>query len=331
MRDGVIDFVARWSETTGIGVSRLLAWLELAPAKYYRWKLGYGRVREGGRAVPRDHWILPEERAAILAFHAEHPLDGYRALTYMMIDADVVAVSPATTYRVLRAAGVLDRFNGKTSRKGTGFVQPGAPHAHWHIDVAYLNLAGTFYYLCSVLDGYSRFIVHWEIRESMKTADVETILQRARERFPDARPRVISDNGPQFVARDFRAFVRECGMTHVRTSPYYPQSNGKIERLHKTLKATTIRPRAPRSFGEAVSLVAAFVDHYNNRRLHSAIHYVAPADMLAGRETEILALRDRRLDAARERRRIRRTELQPSPGIGRPDYTMQPKPESRCG
>lgn len=332
MRDSVIDFVTRWSELTEIAIARLLGWLELAPGKFYRWKVSYGCVREAGRVVPRDHWILPEERAAIIAFHAEHPLDGYRALTYMMIDADVVAVSPATTYRVLRAAGLLDRFNGRPSKKGSGFEQPSAPHAHWHIDVAYLNLAGTFYYLCSILDGYSRFIVHWEIRESMKSADVETILQRAREKFPEARPRIISDNGPQFIARDFRAFVRESGMTHVRTSPYYPQSNGKIERLHKTLKVTTIRPRAPRTFDEAVALVTAFVDHYNNRRLHSAIHFIAPADKLAGREAEILARRDQRLEAARERRRIRRIEqLHQSPGIGRPDYTMQPTPESRCG
>lgn len=332
MRDSVIDFTTRWSELTEIAVSRLLGWLELSPGKFYRWKLNYGCVREAGHVVPRDHWILAEEREAIIAFHAEHPLDGYRALTYMMIDADVAAVSPTTTYRILRAAGVLDRFNGKPSKKGTGFQQPSAPHAHWHIDVAYLNLAGTFYYLCSILDGYSRFIVHWEIRESMKTADVETIIQRARERFPAAKPRIISDNGPQFIARDFRNFVRESGMTHVRTSPYYPQSNGKIERLHKTLKVTTIRPRSPQTFEQAVSLVTAFVDHYNNRRLHSAINFIAPADKLAGRDTEILALRDQRLEAAREHRRIRRIEeLHRSPGIGRADYTMQPQSESRCG
>jgi len=131
------------------------------------------------------------------------------------------------------------------SKKGTGFVQPLAPHEHWHIDVAYLNLAGTFYYLCTLLDGYSRFIVHWELREAMTERDIEVIVQRALEKSPDARPRIISDNGAQFVSRDFRAFIRICGMTHVRTSPYYPQSNGKVERWHKTLKTTTIRPRQP--------------------------------------------------------------------------------------
>ncbi len=145
MRDSVIDFVTRWSEKTEIAVVQLLRWLELAPGKFYRWKGSYGCARGAGHVVPRDHWILPEERDAIIAFHAAHPLDGYRALTYMMNDADVVAVSPTTTYRILRAAGLLDRFNATPSKKGTGFEQPNAPHAHWHIDVAYLNLAGTFY------------------------------------------------------------------------------------------------------------------------------------------------------------------------------------------
>ncbi len=107
------------------------------------------------------------------------------------------------------------------------------PHQHWHIDIAYINIAGTFYYLCSVLDGCSRAIIHWEIRESMKEADVELIIERARERFPGFKPRMISDNGRQFIAKDFETYIRLTSMTHMRTSPYYPQSHGKIERWHK--------------------------------------------------------------------------------------------------
>src|SRR6266699_1347908 len=94
-------------------------------------------------------------------------------------------------------------------------------------------------------DGYSRYLLHWEIRESMTEAEVEIILQRAREQFPQAAPRVISDNGPQFIARDFKEFIRLCGMTHVRTSPFYPQSNGKIERWHQSLKGECVRPGVP--------------------------------------------------------------------------------------
>ena len=88
------------------------------------------------------------------------------------------------------------------------------------MDVSYINVSGTFYYLCSVLDGCSRYVVHWDLRESMTEADVEIILERAKEKYPEARPRIISDNGPQFIARDFKEFIRISGMTHVRTSPY---------------------------------------------------------------------------------------------------------------
>lgn len=288
----------------------LVAWLGVAKGKFYEWKKRYGRINEHNGSIPRDHWTEQWERDAIIGYHDRFPLEGYRRLTFMMLDDDDcdVAVSPATTYRVLRGAGLLDRWNRTPSKKGTGFVQPDGPHEHWHIDIAYLNISGTFYYLCMILDGYSRFIVHWEIREAMTELDVETILQRARENFPGAKPRLISDNGPQFISRDFKAFIREAGMTHVRTSPYYPQSNGKLERLNKTVKTTTIRPKAPETLDEARRVVEEFVEHYNNVRLHSAVGYLSPADKLAGREAEVFAARDTKLEVARERRRQRRQQ-----------------------
>ena len=222
----------------------------------------------------------------------------------MMLDADVVAVSPATVYRVLTAHGRLDRWNGHPSKKGTGFEQPQRAHEHWHIDISDLNIAGTFFYLCSILDGATRFLIHWELRERMTEVDVETILQRAREAVPGVTPRIISDNGPQFVAKDFKAFIRQAGMTHVRTSPYDPQSNGQLERWHQTLKVTAIRPQAPGSPEAARRVVAEFVTYYNHHRLHSAIGFVTPADRLAGRAEAIWAARDQKLEAARARRRL---------------------------
>ncbi len=196
-------------------------------------------LRPGQRAQrlgSPDFWLEEWEKEAIIDFHLKNPLEGYRRLTFMMLDADIVAVSPASVWRVLGQAGLLSRWKGKPSKKGTGFEQPPQPHQHWHIDVCYINICGTFYYLCSVLDGYSRSIVHWDLRESMTEADIEIILRTAKEKYPEAKPRIISDNGPQFIARDFKEFIRISGMTHVRTSPYYPQSNGKIERWHKSLK-----------------------------------------------------------------------------------------------
>jgi transposase InsO family protein len=256
--------------------------------------------------VPRDHWLTEEEKRKIIAFAYDHPLEGYRQQTFMMLDQDVVAASPTSVWRVLHQAGLLARVNGKPSRKGTGFVQPLKPHQHWHVDVSYLNIAGTFYFLCSILDGYSRFIIHWEIRPIMQEGDVETIIQRAREMYPNERPRIITDNGPQFIAKDFKEFIRIAGMTHVKTSPYYPQSNGKIERFHRTIKSECIRTQTPLSLDDARRLVTNFVAHYNNGRLHSAIGYVAPRDKLEGRAPDILAARDRKLAEARERRRLLR-------------------------
>ena len=242
-----------------------------------------------------------------MTFAREHPLDGYRRLSFMMLDADVAAAAPATVYRVLKAAGLIGARTLVTSRKGTGFEQPEAPHEHWHVDISYINVSGTFYYLCTVLDGASRFIVYWELRERMTETDVEIVLQWARELYPEARPRVITDNGPQFIARDFKEFIRVVGMTHVRTSPYYPQSNGKLERWHKSLKSEAIRPKTPLSLEDARRVVAGFVEEYNERRLHSAIGYVTPRTKLEGREEEIFRDRDAKLEVARaERARKRR-------------------------
>ena len=140
----------------------------------------------------------------------------------------------------------------------------------------------------------------------MTEKDVEIIVERARERFPGERPRIISDNGPQFIAKDFKQFIRIAGMTHVRTSPYYPQSNGKKERWFGTLKRECLRPGTPLSLEDARRLVARFVEHYNTVRLHSSIGYVTPADKLLGLEPVIHAQRDRKLEEAREARRQKR-------------------------
>lgn len=303
IRDDVVEFVQRYSEKTGLSQSFLVARIGIGRDKFYDWRRRRGRSNDHNATIPCDFWLHEWEKRAILDFHSQHSEEGYRRLSFMMIDADVVAASPSSVYRVLKAEDRIRPGTGKPSKKGTGFKQPEKPHKHWHVDVSYLNICGTFYYFCGLLDGCSRYLVHWEIRESMKEADIETIIQRAREKFPDARPRIISDNGPQFIARDFKEFIRISGMTHVRTSPYYPQSNGKIERFHQSLKRECIRPKTPLSLENARRIVAGFVDHYNNERLHAAIGYIAPKDKLEGREKIIFDDRKRKLEKARDNRK----------------------------
>lgn len=281
----------------------MLVWLDVAVGKFYDWRKRYGKTNEHNGRVPRDFWLRDWEKQKILDFQTQYPQEGYRRLTYMMIDANVAAVSPASVWRVLSQAGRLQRWPGRhPSKKGTGFVQPLAPHEHWHIDITYINIHGTFYYLCAVLDGASRYIVDWTLRETMTEPEVEILLQRARERFPGARPRIISDNGPQFIAKDFKEFIRISGMTHVRTSPYYPQSNGKLERWNKSIKSECIRPGVPLSLEDARRLVEQYIRVYNEERLHSAIGYVTPLAVMEGRREAIQAERDQKLEQARLKR-----------------------------
>lgn len=303
----MIDFIRKWgTERTGLRSLQIVDWVGIARSKFYDWRSRYGKANEHNAWIPRDHWIESWERTSIIEFARKFPLEGYRRLTFMMLDRDLVAVSPSTTYRVLKTAGMLKSWNRKPSSKGMGFVQPLAPHEHWHVDVSHINVAGTFYYLCSLLDGCSRSIIHHELRESMTSADVEIIIHRALEKFPGHKPRIISDNGPQFIAKDFKEFVRIAGLTHVKTAPYYPQSNGKIERWHKSLKTDCIRPGTPLDLEQARRLITNFVEHYNTTRLHSAIGYITPQDKLLGRDKAIFASRDQKLVKARQLRKIKR-------------------------
>lgn len=305
----MVDFLKRMNTLTNLPINLLLRWCELCPRKFARWRERYGKANEHNALVPRDHWLEASEKQAIINYAQAHPLDGYRALTFMMLDADVAAVAPATTYRVLKGAGLIGPAGGQPSKNGTGFVQPLAPHEHWHVDFSYLNIGGIFYFLCAVLDGCSRHIVAWDIRPTMREADGEIVLQKAREAYPHARPRVISDQGAQFKSREFKTFINQWQASHVMTSPYYPQSNGKLERFHRTLKSQAIHPMTPLDLQDAKRITGDFIDYYNTQRLHSAIGYITPMDRLQGRQDQIHAARDKKLEDARQRRKLLRLQL----------------------
>lgn len=235
----------------------------------------------------------------VISYYHQHPGEGYRRLTYMMLDEDVAAVSPSTTYRILKGEGLLVRWAPAAKGKGQGFRQPLKPHEHWHVDISYVNILGTIFFLICVLDGASRYILHHELRANMITYDVEITIQRAKEKFPEAKPRVISDNGKQFVSKEFRQFIRLSGFTHVRTSPHYPQSNGKLERFHGTIKREEIRRTSYLSIQDARKHIETYVDYYNGVRLHSAVYYLTPEDVLMGRVDERVREREEKLERAR--------------------------------
>lgn len=283
-------------------LKKLLLWIGITRSKFNSWKRREGKENKHNSKQPKDGWLLEWEKKAIIKFYLENKEEGYRRVSYMMIDANIVAVSPSSVYRVLKSANLLKSWSRKASKKGTGFEQPTFAHQHWHIDIAYIRISGTFFYLCSVLDGFSRYIVNWQLKEQMTELDLEIILQKAKELFPLAFPRIISDNGPQFIARDFKEFINIMEMTHVRTSAYYPQSNGKIERFHRSLKSECIRPNCPISLDDARRLLSHYVHYYNCVRLHSSISYISPFDKLLGNSDFIFTQRKDKLIFARNLR-----------------------------
>jgi transposase InsO family protein len=217
----------------------------------------------------------------------------------MMLDQDIVAVSPSSTYRVLRGAGLLQRWNAaKSSTKGDGFEQPLRVHEHWHTDIKYVNFHGTFLFLISIFDGFSRMILHHELRTSMQEYDVQITLQRALEKYPNAHPRLISDNGKQFIARDFADYLRFMGLQHVRTSIGYPQSNGKIERYHGTISQECLRRTSFIDLDDARRQIARYIEYYNTKRLHSSLCYLTPQEVFDGRMQERLNERKEKLHTA---------------------------------
>jgi len=140
-------------------VNKLIDMIGINSSKYYSWKNRFELPNNHNGIIPKKHWILDWEKEAIISYSKSNITQGYRRLTYMMMDDDIVAVSPSTTYRVLKMAGLLNKWNEvKKSSKGNGFTQPVAPHKHWHTDIKYVNFHGTFLFLISVIDGFSRFI-----------------------------------------------------------------------------------------------------------------------------------------------------------------------------
>lgn len=302
MRNEILSYIGYWQRRTGIALTTMLIWLELSTGKYYNWKRRKYHKNEHNGHIPKSHWILPWEREAIIAYRHEHPEEGYRRLCYMMLDENVAAVSPSTVYRILKAEKLLTTQWRYEKTKGSGFEQPTRPHQHWHLDITYINFKGTFVYLAALVDGYSRYIVHYELKTSMEAIDIEIMLERARLKFPDASPVLITDNGPQFIAKELKIYLNLMNITHRRTRFFYPQSNGKSERFNQSCKNEFVRRHSFLSLQDLLNQLAYYIKIYNTVRLHSAIGYITPYNMLMGRQEEIFSERRAKLERARQKR-----------------------------
>jgi len=288
---------------TDTPVNKLLDLIGITSSKYYSWIDRREQGNNHNGIVPKKHWILDWERQAIINYARTHIGEGYRRLTYMMIDANIAAVSPSTTYRILKSAGLLNRWNKvKKSSKGNGFLQPTNPHQHWHTDIKYVNFRGSFLFLISVIDGFSRYIVHHELRRNMQEYDVQITIQKALEKYPGVKPRLITDNGSQFISKDFAEYLKFAGLQHIRTSIAYPQSNGKIERYHRTIHEECLMRKSLIDLDDARKQIDRFILYYNTKRLHSSLFYLTPDDFLNDRISVKLDERNVKLQLAKKAR-----------------------------
>lgn len=307
VRSDVVATLESLRVRTKIPMQQLLTWAEIHKSRFDRWR--HDQRCTTHKPAPRIQAsaILPEERDAIIEYRRSLHRDGrsvsYRIQTYEMLDTDIAACSESTVYRVLKEAGLINDATVQVTRKGTGFQQPQCVHTHWHTDISYLWEFGYRAYLVAVVDGFSRAVLHHQVMKSMTTGDVELVLQVAREKYPQARPRVITDNGSQFVSSQFKGFLADCGFTHAKTSVGYPQSNGKMERQFRTTKEG-LRQRSIIDFDDLVDHVSDVITFYNTLRYHSALRYVTPQDVLEGRTDMIHTARSLKLDDARERRKL---------------------------
>ena len=310
-----MDTVENLASRTNLKKYELIDMLDFTESKYYDWKRRYGQENKDNGNVPKSHWILPEERERIIDYCEDRiTKKGYRKLAYEMLDKGIVAVSASTVYNVLKEEDMIikDKESKVSHRKkGEGYTQPERPHEQWHTDISYIKVDGQNYFLISVLDGYSRYILSHDLRVSMGTKDVENVVQKAVEKFEPDDVQLISDNGTQYVSNQFKTYVNEISDTeilngeldHVTTSVNYPQSNGKIERFHRTIKEESVRRESYLSLEDARERIAEYIEYYNTERLHASLDYLTPEDKLYGREEQRKHERDKKLEKAKKLRK----------------------------
>ncbi len=305
----ILETVAQTQAVSEQSVEQILSHLSVAPATYYRWK----ERAEAGRltdlvATPRrpPRPPTPEEMRAVETFALTHSAVGYQRLAGWMVDENIAYLRPFQVYDLLNRRELLAR---RPTPPAEGLRRPPAPdHADqvWHVDLMYLSIGGRWYYLVDILDGYSRFLVHWTLNGTMTAETVTFTVQQALEQLPSRRagePQVVHDRGSQFLSREWRLLIEGMALTDVRTKVAHPQSNGRLERLHRTHREEGLAAEELTDYGQAFECLTRWSHHYNYERPHSALRYLRPVDYYRGDPAARLAEREQKLARAVQERK----------------------------
>jgi transposase InsO family protein len=280
--------------------------LGVARSSYYRWR----REKEPKPRVRSWNRITPNEERRILAVAREFPDLSSLQISVWITDNEGFSVSESTVYRILRREGLVKRLELEPAAAKEYHTRTSRPHQMWSTDCSYFKVPGWgYYYLVTVMDDYSRFILGWKMQTDMSANSLIEVVQQAVDAtgMTDVpvvdRTRLLSDNGSGYVSRAFNDYLRLVGIDHIRAAPFHPQTNGKIERYHESLKkqVNQLSYELPSVLEKAI---ADFVDYYNHRRYHIALGNVTPADVLSGRREEILKRRKEVQVATIDRRRV---------------------------
>jgi transposase InsO family protein len=279
---------------------RTLAELGIPRSTYYRWRQRQrGQGLESHSEEGRRSWnrLTPEEDGKILAAAREAPELSSRQLAAWITDNAGFAVSESTVYRILRREGLVKRPELRLAAGKEYHTKTTRPHQMWATDASYFRVVGWgYYYLVTVMDDYSRFILAWKLQRDMAADSLIEVIQEAvdatgMDEVPvEDRTKLLSDNGPGYVSRAFRDYLHLVGIRHILAAPFHPQTNGKLERYQQTVKqeVNQVPYELPSQLERAI---AGFVDYYNFRRYHKALGDVTPADVLYGRREQILQRR----------------------------------------
>jgi hypothetical protein len=299
MRELVAKEIIRYKRKTGITMTVLLQYAGISRRTWHEWQERVGIETAHNNNFPREYYLTPDEVRAIVHFINENPLKGYRMLCFEMIDSNIAFVSCSSVYNIIKRYNLGKKWAEAQEMKKKGFDQPQAVHEQWHIDFSYITITGAFYYFLGILDGYSRKLLNFRLCETMSGMNAEIIVTETKELYPEARnPRIISDNGSQFLSKDFEELLVLLEFGHTLTSANHPQSNGKLERFHRTLKTEHVRRSAYFDYHDAQTRMTQWISYYNNERLHSGIWYLTPNDVFYGKKSERLAERKEKLHTA---------------------------------